>query len=1379
MSTLESRTWCTQPAGTLLARVRFSPGSSSFSKPNPAADSLSFFLRQSLCCVFRRGCNQRRESHEFECASAIDTALFAESVPGVVTSTQAYLSLEEVANAFKKSRDSVVLEGTLTPGTSDSAPAQTLEVSVYLSGLGALAAAKALRAAQEPAAFGDAFWQGDSSNHASSSVPVSFLLRVDVFASAPPLLFAKLKPVPPDSREASPPRHSSQGAPQQPAGVMTSEILSSYDGASVCSWLSGFALNAAPHVYSASLLLPLLLSVTPVDEVAESLQSSVEPRAESQRAGRTNEEGDDDLTQAKVSSEERLRLQVARLLKEKLMEQERRERVADEAPRRPGEILLLSPVRLFLSKDAKTGGANDLPGVSAQTLNLALTLPSLPRGEQGNPDQTEDPLLTAVDRSFASAAADDSTPQKVLLLVSVHLTPEPEDSGFSAVREIGEAEAESRGNSTSLSGKASAVEPACVQLSVNPLLLKNANAREVAALAAGGLPAANEVYVDGTRGASEEDSEEATTVDVTLAPGEDGISLIHLSLESMQTRSDPSPRSSLLSGRDDKTEDFGKKEEKNAAARKAQSRGDGLLFVELDDASPEESPQVLICQKPRKTCTEISSFHPAPSLTQGTLPDAYRAPLLLYQEERERSLSPFFFFPYLRRHLLLPLLLLPSGREAGASLEGEGEAENGMRGRSPSRRGLSVSVLLLFPSSIKGKTWNFRFGVLHPQRVTVGAKDTPSPASLLSPLLPSNTARRSSSSSLSSSPSSSPSSYPSSSSSSPSSTPSSSPSAPSFLWLFLLLFISSAAMLTAIKLVLYMDAARLSRPTSFLPSVFPVDLEGPVSASRSAVGASSAAGGRWRGLSSPTRGLEAAEQRGAFPSFALVEKQFCSPAALPPGETRLPLLPREEDDDALHRGDCVESGDSLERGDSVVGGDSSAWGSTAERRDPFCRGDDLVRLPSWEKKSIPRKGWSPLSLELQETSKKSSRLLPRMCRTSGTACGQAALQASVNAFLEFPAKQLPPRREGSWETPVWTACPADEVQKREEKPEEEFPFGGESSFFRAEETGRGEFPFHGERDQPSLLFEGEKDGRRGAVLNEPALFNSFFPNVEDGEKDAAEKTVETTCTATSREKDATCHSGDEQSEFPCFPDLAPSSVAALGSPFRSACDARGGTAFFPFLEERRGCFPVSGGSIEKAQETQSCASPQWVLPRKEKPAREKVDASLSELRASLSRATAAVGAGDGARRQRRTNSADETERGSRGRREEASTQTGTAEREEMRQQWAEEKTSVRANARGDHRDLQNSEQEDVWKGEKEEDPWIRERGERREGGDEDDFCRNWRRIVDPLGETESSYEVTYRGDSALVEVATTTGGDGEEDGRKESVFFKYCQEQFQ
>ncbi|KEP61751.1 UNVERIFIED_CONTAM: hypothetical protein HHA_282130 [Hammondia hammondi] len=1291
---------------------------------------------------------------------------------GVVTSSHAHLSLEEVANAFKKSRDPAVLEGTLTPGTSESVSAQTLEVSVHLSGWGALAAAKALRAAQERATFGDAFWQGNSSNIASSSVPVSFLLRVDVFASAPPLLFAKLKPVAPDSREASPPRHSSQGAQQQPAGVVASEILSSYDSASVCSWLSGSALNAAPHVYAASLLLPLSLSFSPLDEVAESLQSSVDPRAESQRAGRTKEESDDELTQAKVSSEERLRLQVARLLQEKLMEQERRERVADGASRRRGEVPLLAPVRLFLSKDPKTAGANDLPGVSAQTLNLVLTLPSLPRGEQGNPEQTEDPLLTAVDHSFASAAADASTPQKVLLLVSVHSTPEPEDSVFSAAREVGEAEAESRGNRSSLSGNASAVEPACVQLSVNPLLLKNANAREVAALAAGGLPAANEVYVHGTGGASEEDSEEATTVDVTLSPGADGISLIHLFLESMQTRSDPSPRGSRLSGRDDKTEDFGKKEGKNAATRKAQSRGDGLLFVELDDASPEESPQVLICQKPRKMCTEISSFHPAPFLTRATLPDAYRAPLLLYQEERERSLSPFFLFPHLRRHLLLPLLLLPSGREAPASREGEGEAKNGMRGTSSSRRGVDVSVLLLFPSSMKGKSWNFRFGVLHPQRITVGTKGTPSAAPLLSPLLPSNEIRRSSA------PSSSPSSSPSSPSSSPSS---SSPSAPSFLWLFLLLFISSAAMLTAIKLVLYMDAARLSRPTSFLPSVFPIDLEGPVSASQSAVGASSVTGGRWRGLSPPTRGLEGAEQRDAFPSFALVEKQFCSPAALAPDETRLPLLPREEDHDALHRGDCVESGDSVERGDSVVGGDSSARGNTAERRDPFCRGDGLVRLPSWEEKSLPRKRGSPLFLELQETSKKDCRLLSRMCRASSAASGQAALQGSVNAFLEFPAKQGSPRGEGSWEKPLWAACPADEAQKREEKTEDEFPFGGESSFFRAEETGQGEFPLHAERDQSSFLFEGEKDGRRREVLNEMALFSSLVPSLEDGEKDAAEKTGETTCTATSREKDSTCHSGDEQSDFPRFPDLAPSSATALGgSPFRSACAAGAGTAFCPFLEERPGCFSGSSGGIEKAQETQTCASPQWLLPGQETSASEKVDASLSGgPRVSLSRATAAVGTADGARRRRRTNAADETERGSSGRREDASAQTGIAERGERRQEWAEEETGVRANAKGDQRDLQNSEQEDAWKGEKEEDPWIRERGERREGGEEDDFCRIWRRIVDPLGETENSYEVTYRGDSALVEVATTTGGDAEEDGRKESSLFQYCQEEFQ
>ncbi|PFH31263.1 hypothetical protein BESB_031370 [Besnoitia besnoiti] len=1325
---------------------------------------------------------------------------------GESSSAAPLVSLKDVAALYREGGQPVFFEGSLLPGDTSTAAPQTLQVDVSLTSLDAFSALKAFLAEKEPSEIEDFLLQQiPLSLSSSASFPLSFFLRADVFASAPPLLFARVE-------GRSDPAGSAQGFAQveRPAErTAAPKVLEEYDGASVCSWLSRSSLKDAPHIFATSLLVPLSLSFPSLaaEKAALSPLLASASAASEQKDSKTAVH--DEAQQAKGARgapvEDADRKRLAELLQQALKEADREAQTAAASPTVGGwtEPVVPRPVQLSLSEEDIRAGSQALVQ-PAKTLSLAVSLPLVTEsGEKelapSRPGEG-DSLLASVNRAFGLAAsAGQFAPQKVLLVLSL-LPSSPGLSGLSTQ----DAKDRDEGAKRDKESPQATVSPACAHLGTNPTLVKSMMNMDWAAATSAQLPAGrgpspvNEVYVQ-LNGEGAESG--AGAVDVSVAPDARGMALVHLEVGSNANAGAAGDRNFLAADNGRHETDTSDQDTHEARDGSTAAQPGTLVFAELDDASPAETPQVLICLKAQGGCRGIFDFLPPPFQSRGALPAAYRASLVLYQQAREAAATSFFSLRP-RRQWLLPLCLLPaaSGDSAGPV----------------------AHLLLLFPPSTLGEAATLRFGALLPRVLGTETKDTrvpaspsatPAPRDALSPFAASPSA------SPSPSPSPSPSSllfglFPAPPSSlagapsaplpnaphaslapayspggaslaagpaspsalappaaagsssapavgSPASSPSPAPSQPpSFFWLLLLFVISSAAMLTAIKLVLYMDSATRNRPgNSFLlPSLFPVELEsgsrrmeGAEGEGDPATGAAVRAAPRfhdsgreigearaWQNLalwaasreSDPTPACEknAEDQTFAFPlAKNVLERPFrCATAASRLMEawctdSSTGLEPRES-------GAARFLPQEPEEGLWVRRGAEGGCGGGARG------GDDLVCLPSREKKA--KSGGSQLLVELQETTQKSFNFLSSLygAGAARTAQTEFSPQALRDLGLKLAADTTPPSKlwgEGAdWSAPGWSAVFPSEDEKDAAE--------GERGTAGAEA-----------RDASAAA-----KTRGGADKAEAALFDTLFTDLKGAPaaKKPQSREMEPTRTGTWREKEslASTFGGDEHDELSSFSDLTPSFYDPLATPSHSGAwgAARAERSTPP-------CF-----ADEAEQPLGACAA---VFQRNAPPSRAEKSPSSAD---GASAATRPTRGGGGRPEGRAHSSREESER-------EEEEEGDTRERQSSgahasREAGMSSAPSLLGCAEGPETQRLLGEVGDEEGG--------AEMGafEASQGGDclaQDRSCRTWRAVA-PLGDPLGPYEVTYRGDSALVEVATTEADEDDDRSGQERLLLR-------
>ncbi|PHJ21070.1 hypothetical protein CSUI_005094 [Cystoisospora suis] len=288
-----------------------------------------------------------------------------------------------------------------------------------------------------------------------------FDLRIDVIASAPPLVYTKLSPSNPSLRKSGSAPGNEDTAPDEEEELETPDNLlrSDYTAASVCTWLNRRKLCEQPQIFTTTLVLPLSIDQLPPHTQApgETLKYPHSKRSEGRRKGsddpsssQTSGKSHDESLEKNVQ-ENKTATPGSTLLRLLQRDEMRRQTEAEE---NPTEIPVFLPATQFSLcqgkptvsvKNRKEGASHETP-CEGRFLSIAITLPFLPPVDSQNPAQQADDIqrcvspstlgsslakqleteeretefLSALNETFRSSAIGGvSSPQRVLLLLSL------------------------------------------------------------------------------------------------------------------------------------------------------------------------------------------------------------------------------------------------------------------------------------------------------------------------------------------------------------------------------------------------------------------------------------------------------------------------------------------------------------------------------------------------------------------------------------------------------------------------------------------------------------------------------------------------------------------------------------------------------------------------------------------------------------------------------------------------------------------------------------------------------------------------------------------------------------------------------------------------
>lgn len=503
------------------------------------------------------------------------------------------------------------------------------------------------------------------------SVAKGFDLRIDVVASAPPLVYTRLSsPTPFADKLRGAPRDGDTARHEEELETSDSRFKRDYSAASVCTWLNRRRLCEQDHLFTTSFVVPLSISHLPSRLDATGERPKPQERLEEEDPGvRTSgfsgkENTEDDVQDTEAATPASILL--------RLLRRDEIGVVAGAADEKVGGSVFLPETKFSLCEGTAAAVENrreastDDSSCQDRLLSLAITLPFLPPTDpqermqpshdvqhctssssspssldrERKEEERDSDFLSALNDSFKeSALAGASSPQRVLLLVSLQAKGgKTSDRGLDAPGSFSPMKSAKSFFSTWKFLPPNALQSAdqtshhtsvpfgCSSIEMNATLLGRLVSdgdAEKTQRRAELSPQQPFDHVHGQDGVLKELSEVSVTlpvedgwksfVDIAVRPGPLGVSLLHVDLKEkkrgsglfvpseVEAATEEDTRSDAAVGdrptRKAMQDRVGDNEDRQAQT--GEKEGEGLAFLEVEEANTEDLPTVLICPAAR------------------------------------------------------------------------------------------------------------------------------------------------------------------------------------------------------------------------------------------------------------------------------------------------------------------------------------------------------------------------------------------------------------------------------------------------------------------------------------------------------------------------------------------------------------------------------------------------------------------------------------------------------------------------------------------------------------------------------------------------------------------------------------------------------------